>query len=91
MPALAHSLGISYSKFRTLFKKQTGYSPREFENLIKLNRSKDLLKSGRYSDSSTAEELGDSSVFYFSRAFRKQFGLSPREWMQSHQETNRPR
>ena len=78
---LAQTLGISYSKFRILFKTHTGYSPREYENLIKLNRSRDLLQSGDYSVSSTAEALGYSSVYYFSRAFKKQFGMSPRKWI----------
>ncbi|MEX0330713.1 MAG: helix-turn-helix domain-containing protein [Puniceicoccaceae bacterium] len=78
---LARSLGISYSKFRALFKEQTGYSPREFENLIKLNRARDLLQSGNYSVSSTADALGYTSVYYFSRAFKRQFGQSPRNWL----------
>lgn len=78
---LAQSLGVSYSKFRALFKEQTGYSPREFENLIKLNRARDLLQSGNYSVSATADALGYTSVYYFSRAFKRQFGQSPRNWL----------
>lgn len=78
---LAQSLGVSYSKFRALFKDQTGYSPREFENLIKLNRARDLLQSGNYSVSGTADALGYTSVYYFSRAFKRQFGQSPRNWL----------
>lgn len=78
---LARQLGMSYSKFRVLFKEQTGYAPREYENIIKLNRACDLLRSGRYSVSQTAESLGYSSIYYFSRAFKKQFGKSPRDWL----------
>ena len=78
---LASSLGMSYSKFRILFKEQTGYAPREFENLIKLNRACDLLRSNQFSVSQTAEALGYASIYYFSRAFKKQFGTSPKVWM----------
>ncbi len=78
---MAQQLGMSYSKFRVLFKEQTGYAPREYENLIKLNRACDLLRSGQYSVSQIAEELGYSSIYYFSRAFKKQFGKSPRDWL----------
>ncbi len=78
---LAQSLGTSYSRLRSVFKQQTGFAPRQFENMIKLNRSKDLLLSGNLNISKTAEALGYSSVFYFSRAFRKAFGRSPQEWI----------
>lgn len=78
---LAKSLGMSYSKFRILFKEQTGYAPREFENLTKLNRACDLLRSDRFSVSQTADALGFASIYYFSRAFKRQFGKSPQQWM----------
>jgi AraC-like DNA-binding protein len=83
LTALAHSLGMSYSKFRIRFKEHTGYAPREFENLVKLNRACDLLRSGQYTVSQTAEALGYTSIYYFSRAFKKQFGKSPRDWLTS--------
>lgn len=78
---LANEIGVSYSSFRSLFRKHTGYSPRAFENLIKLNRSKDMLLSGNENVSTTAEALGYTSVHYFSRAFKKHFGQSPHNWL----------
>jgi AraC-like DNA-binding protein len=83
---LAKSLGTSYSRLRSVFKKQTGFAPRQFENMVKMNRSKDLLLSGNYNISKTAEALGYSSVFYFSRAFRKAFGRSPKDWVRLHKQ-----
>ncbi|HAV13863.1 MAG TPA: hypothetical protein DCX06_10300 [Opitutae bacterium] len=80
LEALAQQLGVSYSRFRFAFKKQTGHSPREYENMIKLNRSRDLLSRDQLSVSETAQALGYSSVYYFSRAFKKQFGRAPRQW-----------
>lgn len=77
---LARDLGISYSKFRFAFKKQTGYPPREYENRIKLNRARDLIAREGRSVSETAASLGFSSVYYFSRTFKKHFGLSPSNW-----------
>lgn len=81
LEALAQNLGVSYSRFRFAFKKQTGYSPREFENMIKLNRSRDLLLRERMSVTDAAHALGYSTVYYFSRVFKKQFGQSPRKWL----------
>lgn len=78
---LARELGCSYSRLRFSFKQLTGYAPREFENHIKLNRSRDLLLHDRLSVSETADALGYSSVYYFSRAFKRAFGKSPQNWL----------
>ncbi|KRP36475.1 MAG: hypothetical protein ABS34_07245 [Opitutaceae bacterium BACL24 MAG-120322-bin51] len=78
---LAKELGVSYTRFRLTFKEQTGYSPREFENIIKLNRARDLLLREQKSVTATADALGYSSMYYFSRVFKKQFGQSPQQWL----------
>ncbi|MGB0259719.1 MAG: helix-turn-helix domain-containing protein, partial [Coraliomargarita sp.] len=77
-------LGVSYSRFRFAFKEQTGFSPRTFEIMIKLNRSRDMLLREHKSVTETATALGYSSVYYFSRAFKKQFGQSPKQWLKEH-------
>ena len=87
LEAVAASLGTSYSRFRNVFKKHTGLAPREFVNRAKLNRSRDLLLSGQFNVSRTAEELGYSSVYYYSRAFRQAFGLSPQNWLAKRRQT----
>lgn len=84
LEALSQQLGVSYSRFRFAFKKQTGYAPRAFENIIKLNRARDLLLRECYSVGETANALGFSTVYYFSRAFKKHFGQSPQQWLRQH-------
>ena len=81
LDALATKLGMSYSSFRSSFKRHTGYAPREFENRMKLNRSRDLLLQEGKSVSETASILGYTSVYYYSRAFKKLFGRSPKQWL----------
>ncbi|MGZ0707052.1 helix-turn-helix domain-containing protein [Coraliomargarita sp. W4R53] len=83
LEALAHELGCSYSRFRFAFKRETGHAPREFENRIKLNRSRDLLQHNHLSVSETADALGFSSVYYYSRAFKRAFGSSPQQWLKA--------
>jgi AraC-like DNA-binding protein len=75
--ALAGELNLSYSRFRKTFKEETGYAPREFENQLKLNRARDLLRSGKYNVNGVADLLGYSSAYYFSRAYKKHHGGSP--------------
>jgi AraC-like DNA-binding protein len=79
---LAKDLGLSYSKFRFAFKEQTGYPPREYENRIKLNRARDLIAREGKSITETAAALGFSSVYYFSRAYKKRFGHPPSKWQE---------
>jgi len=76
-PALARELGLSYSSFRATFKQHTGYSPRAFENLLRLNQARDLLLRERMTVSETATTLGYASIYYFSRAYKKHFGHTP--------------
>lgn len=78
--ALAKTLGVSYSRLRFSFREQTGYSPREYENLCRLNRAGDLLRFGTDNVAEIAERLGFSSAFYFSRAFKKHYGVAPSQW-----------
>lgn len=78
---LAADLGMSYSKFRFAFKRETGFSPRDYENLIKLNRARDMMLYEGMSVSAAASALGYASVHYFSRAFKQRFGKSPRDWV----------
>ena len=73
---MAHQLGISYSSFRFAFKRQTGYSPREYHNLMRLNRSKDLLQNGHLTISETADQLATVQSTTF-RAPLKVLWLGP--------------
>ncbi|MEM0964554.1 MAG: AraC family transcriptional regulator [Verrucomicrobiota bacterium] len=74
---LATEIGLSYSRFRRIFQSETGHAPREFENVMKLTRGRELLSGGRHNVSSVADLLGYSSVYYFSRAYKKHFGRPP--------------
>lgn len=75
---LAQSLGVSYTAFRRSFKQQTGVSPARFQNAIRLNRARDLLASTELTVSEIALQTGFETVFYFSRAFKKKTGLTPK-------------
>jgi AraC-like DNA-binding protein len=75
---LAHDLGVSYTTFRRSFKQQTGVAPAQFQNTVRINRARDLLASTELSVSEIAELSGFDTVFYFSRAFKKTTGSTPK-------------
>lgn len=78
-PALAHELGMSYSRFRRMFKKQTGYAPGEYFIAMRMNRAKQLLLTNR-SIQEVANIMGFDSVYYFSRLFKSHTGISPKKF-----------
>lgn len=77
LPEIAFALGVSYSKFRIDFKKQTGISPLQFHLLLKIEKSKELLLNTNKSQKEIAFELGFDSDVYFNRLFKSKTGLAP--------------
>ncbi len=63
-----------------IFKKYTGESIVSYINGQKLNKAKDLLKSTNIPINVIASSLGFADYTYFSRLFRKEFGLSAAEY-----------
>jgi len=81
---LANNLGISYSKFRSDFKRQTGLSPLQYFLLLKIEKAKNILLSTNISSKQIAYDLGFESNFYFCRLFKNKTGLSPLEFRKNN-------
>ncbi len=77
MNQLAKELGLSYSRFRHLFKEQTGSAPHQYQLEIRLNLARYWLIDSDLSVSQVAERLGFSTVQYFSCLFKKAVGCPP--------------
>ncbi|APY11610.1 hypothetical protein BWZ22_10310 [Seonamhaeicola sp. S2-3] len=77
---IASDLGVSYSKFRIDFKKQTGVSPLQYHLLLKIEKSKELLLNSNKSQKEIAFELGFESHHYFNRLFKKKTNLTPKQF-----------
>lgn len=76
---LAPHFGYTYGHICKIFKKQVGVSPKEYLLSKKMDHAAKLLSSGK-SVGQAAEVLGYSNPYNFSRAFKKQYGVAPREW-----------
>ena len=77
---MTEMLHISRTKFYYKVKGLTGENPSTFFKTYKLNRAAELIASGKYNVSEIADMTGFSTHSYFSKAFRKQFGVSPSEY-----------
>jgi AraC-like DNA-binding protein len=77
---LAGEVGMSYSRFRSAFKAQTGLSPRQYQLQIRVNKACSLLADTLLPVAEVAARTGFESVYYFSRLFRRKTGVSPRQF-----------
>lgn len=60
-----------------IFSDSTGQSPMEYYMDLKMKEAKKLIREKNYSVSQISDMLGYSSVHIFSRAFKKNVGMSP--------------
>jgi AraC-like DNA-binding protein len=74
---LSLELGLSYNYFSKLFKRNTGVSPIQYINNLKINKAKFLLKNTDMQVGEIAEAVGCIDQFYFSRMFKRTENLSP--------------
>lgn len=80
MSDLAESLSVSYSSLRQWFKAHTGFSPKQFQLQIRLQRAQDLLINTTQSIKEIASILGFDSPYHFSAQFKNRIGMSPSAW-----------
>lgn len=87
---MASYCGLSINYFRTLFTEKTGHTPRDYQEEVRIRRSRELLSSPLLSISCIAERMGYRDVYHFSKVFKKRTGLSPRSYRREHSLSYRP-
>jgi AraC-like DNA-binding protein len=85
---LATILGISRRKFQEITRNELQCTPTNFIHRIKLNQAADFLKNKQGNVSEATYEFGFSDPAYFSKIFKKQFGISPSKYYQKAQKDN---
>jgi AraC-like DNA-binding protein len=80
MEKLALKLGLSYSRFRSLFREHTGTAPHQYLLGIKLNKARELLRHTDLPVGDIADRAGFASAYYFSRLFKNKTGLTPSDY-----------
>lgn len=80
---IAFLFNTNRSAFCNEFKLHTGYTFINYVANKKTEKIKELLKRGDVSVSQIAQDLNFDSVAYFCRFFKKQTGLTPKEYRKS--------
>lgn len=75
---LSDFLSISTRHFIRIFQKHYNSTPIDYILRLRLVHSLELLKDGRWNITEVADRCGFADSNYFSRQFRKRYGLSPR-------------
>ena len=83
---LADNVGISRVHLHRKMKELTGQTPHDFIRSIRLKKASQLLKRGDISITEVVYACGFGSAASFSTIFKKQFGVSPREYMMKTRE-----
>ena len=74
----------SVSNLEKSFKKHLKASPVNYRHKIRIEHAKQLLAGG-YSVKETAEKVGYSDIYYFSRMFKKLSGTTPGKYAKENQ------
>ena len=78
--SLADEMHFSYSYISHAFKEKTGTTLQHYILQAKIDKSRELILDGRWNLSEIANMLNYESLQAFSKAFKKEVGVSPREF-----------
>lgn len=77
---IANHFKMERRKLSYLFEKKMGVSPNVYLTVLRIQKSKVLLRTSHLSVKDIAEKVGYTDYFYFSRVFKKITGLSPSQF-----------
>lgn len=73
----ANVCSMSPGRFSTVFEKAVGKPPKKYIQDLKIDKACELLRHTAMTVTAAARSSGFSDSLYFSRVFRKRFGVSP--------------
>lgn len=81
---LAQIEHLSVSRYRDVFRQQTGFSPMDYRTALRMQHACDLLSMTDNTVTEIGEECGYPDVLYFIRIFKQKKGLTPGEYRRKH-------
>lgn len=83
---LAGQMFMSNSTLYRKMKALTGLSTKEYISRMRMKKAEELLLKGELSISEIADETGWDNTGYFRQCFKKEFGISPSEYLKKVKE-----
>jgi two-component system response regulator YesN len=77
---VAKAVGMSNSRFSTVFSQTGGQTFTEYLIYLRLNKAKEMLRTTAVKSSQIARESGYNDSHYFSYIFKKNVGMTPSEY-----------
>jgi AraC-like DNA-binding protein/mannose-6-phosphate isomerase-like protein (cupin superfamily) len=80
LAAICSRLGIGREHFVRLFSERMGLPPMKYYVRLKIEAARSMLTSTNFRIGEISDKLGFDNQFNFSRAFKRESGLSPSEY-----------
>lgn len=77
---IAENVCMSPSSLYKKMKEYSGLSPMEYVMKVRLHRAVELLKDDSVSVQEVASAVGFNTHSFFSECFKREFGMTPRQW-----------
>src|SRR5689334_21283038 len=90
-PTLAALVNLSPSRFRHLFKQETGKGPAQYLKEFRLRKAEKMLRTTFLSVKQVLKHVGLGSNAHFVHDFRKQYGMTPTAYRRSLARTSKRR
>lgn len=78
LKAMSEWLNVNASYLSTLFRKEVGIPLTDFVNRQRIEQAKKLLVVTELPTKTIAQQCGIPDIYYFSRLFKKQTGITPK-------------
>ncbi|MGG6311497.1 helix-turn-helix domain-containing protein [Paenibacillus macerans] len=78
----AGAIGLNPSYLSRIFKEETGTTFSEYLNRVRIDASRKLLESGRYSVKQVSVQVGFATYNYFFKVFKEWTGMTPQAYVQ---------
>jgi AraC-like DNA-binding protein len=84
MPEAARLCELSPFQFSRNFKKENGFTFRDFVVRVRIQRAAELIRQSKVSVTEAAFGVGFNDLSYFARMFRRQIGVCPSHYRTKH-------
>ena len=81
---LAEAVNLSPSRFRHIFKAETGTSPARYLHSLRLEHARELLETSLLTVKQIMSSVGIADRSHFDREFKRAYGLTPVQYRVAH-------